>query len=201
MTPITFNESQVNFIQGYYIEQEICDNLIALFKKNKLNHVPGTLGSTAQGPKAVNLDIKDSTDYSILPTSAIQEWTEYRESLAKCARSYVDIFPNSANTDSWGIVENANIQYYRPGGGYKIWHTERPAAVMPCGARHLTFMTYLNDVTDQGETEFYHQKIKVKPEKGLTLIWPTDWTYNHRGVVSPTQEKYIITGWFSFLNH
>ena len=31
-------------------------------------------------------------------------------------------------------------------------------------------MTYLNDIKDGGETEFYYQKLKVKPEKGLTLI-------------------------------
>ena len=59
-------------------------------------------------------------------------------------------------------------------------------------------MTYLNDVIDRGETEFFHQKIKVKPKKGLTLIWPVDWTFYHRGIPSPTQEKYIITGWYCF---
>jgi hypothetical protein len=59
-------------------------------------------------------------------------------------------------------------------------------------------MTYLNDVTDAGETEFFYQKIKMKPEKGLTLIWPADWTFTHRGIASPTQEKTIITGWFNF---
>jgi hypothetical protein len=61
-------------------------------------------------------------------------------------------------------------------------------------------MTYLNDVTDQGETEFFHQQIKIKPQKGLTVIWPADWTYTHRGIPSPTQEKFIITGWLSFLD-
>ena len=60
-------------------------------------------------------------------------------------------------------------------------------------------MTYLNDVTDDGETEFYYQKIKVKPQKGLTLIWPADWTHTHRGNTSKTQDKYIITGWYSFI--
>jgi hypothetical protein len=69
---------------------------------------------------------------------------------------------------------------------------------MPAAARHLVFMTYLNDVTDAGGTEFLYQGITVQPRKGLTLIWPADWTHHHRGVVSPTQEKYIITGWFSF---
>ena len=59
-------------------------------------------------------------------------------------------------------------------------------------------MFYLNDVEDEGETEFYYQKLKVKPKKGLTLIWPADWTHTHRGIPSKTQEKYIATGWYSF---
>ena len=60
-------------------------------------------------------------------------------------------------------------------------------------------MTYLNDVTDAGETEFYYQKIKVKPEKGLTLIWPSEWPWTHRGLTSKTQIKYIATGWFCYV--
>jgi hypothetical protein len=62
--------------------------------------------------------------------------------------------------------------------------------------KKISKFAFLNDVTDQGETEFFHQKIKIKPQKGLTVIWPADWTYTHRGIASPTQDKYIITGWF-----
>ena len=36
----------------------------------------------------------------------------------------------------------------------------------PQASRHMVFMTYLNDVSDGGETEFYHQDVKVKAEKG-----------------------------------
>ena len=46
-------------------------------------------------------------------------------------------------------------------------------------------MTYLNDVNDYGETEFYYQKLKIKPEKGKTVIWCADWTHTHRGISSP----------------
>ena len=59
-------------------------------------------------------------------------------------------------------------------------------------------MTYLNDVTDAGGTEFFHQDTTVTPRKGLTLIWPSDWTFTHRGVPSPTQEKIVTTGWFNY---
>jgi hypothetical protein len=58
-------------------------------------------------------------------------------------------------------------------------------------------MTYLNDV-DDGGTEFYYQKTIIKAEKGLTLIWPADWTYTHKGQISNTKEKTIITGWISY---
>ena len=69
---------------------------------------------------------------------------------------------------------------------------------MGANFRHLVWMTYLNDVEEGGETEFYYQKLKVKPRKGLTLIWPVDWTHTHRGIVAPKEEKMILTGWFSF---
>jgi hypothetical protein len=60
-------------------------------------------------------------------------------------------------------------------------------------------MTYLNDVKDGGQTEWFHQKLKIKPEIGLTVIWPVDWMFLHKGVVAKKEEKFIITGWFSFI--
>ena len=58
-------------------------------------------------------------------------------------------------------------------------------------------MTYLNDVYDGGETEFMFYNLKIKPRKGLTLIWPAGWTHMHRGLPSEKSEKMIVTGWFS----
>ena len=93
------------------------------------------------------------------------------------------------------IVEGTNIQHYKPGGGYKQWHFERGGNVPPMCLRQLVFMTYLNDVPEGG-TEFYYQNKKFEAQKCKTLIWPSDFTHTHRGVISNTHEKYIITGWF-----
>ena len=41
-------------------------------------------------------------------------------------------------------------------------------------------MTYLNDVTDAGETEWYYQKKKIQP-KVCQLSEPPDFTHTHRG--------------------
>ena len=59
-------------------------------------------------------------------------------------------------------------------------------------------MTYLNNVKDGG-TEFKYQNITAPAHKGLTLIWPAIWTHTHRGQISQTESKTIITGWFSYV--
>ena len=43
-------------------------------------------------------------------------------------------------------------------------------------------------------------KVETEGKKGLTLIWPADWTHTHRGVISQTKEKTIITGWIGLHN-
>ena len=61
-------------------------------------------------------------------------------------------------------------------------------------------MTYLNDVDneDGGSTVFTHYDLKVQPKKGLTLIWPAEWTHAHKGELLVKSSKYIITGWMHF---
>jgi hypothetical protein len=98
-----------------------------------------------------------------------------------------------------------NIQKYPAGGGFKVWHHERDRATIPNCTRHLVFMTYLNDVKEGGGTEFAHQREvrgekALKAEKGLTVIWPADWTHTHRGIVAPNEEKIIATGWLHLTN-
>ena len=59
-------------------------------------------------------------------------------------------------------------------------------------------MTYLDSQDEGGETEFLYYDISVKPIKGLTLIWPAEWSHTHRGNVVKT-DKYIVTGSIDFL--
>jgi hypothetical protein len=59
-------------------------------------------------------------------------------------------------------------------------------------------MTYLNNEKNSG-TEFKYQKLKTESIQGLTLIWPSSFTHTHRGIINKKCEKYIVTGWFSFI--
>ena len=88
------------------------------------------------------------------------------------------------------------IQYFKRNGGFFSWHCERGNRYF--ATRAIVYMTYLNTVKDKGETEFKYYGKKVKAKKGLTLLWPPDFTHTHRGIPSPTEEKYIVTGWCEF---
>ena len=56
-----------------------------------------------------------------------------------------------------------------------------------------------NDVNDGGETFFPHQEKKVKARQGKLVIWPSDWTHAHQGIVSNTEKKYITSSWLNFI--
>lgn len=185
-----------NFISAYYSDTLLSDSIVKYFFDYADKH-PGTLnysGNDKQGP-GINDKIKKSTDAQLLDENLCQSF--YNE-LQKCVDLYIEQYPWCNKSSPWSSLSLPNIQYYKPNEGYFDWHSERSSAAHPHSSRHLVYMLYLNDVTDKGETEFYHQKLKIKPEKGLMVIWPADWTFTHRGVPSPTQDKLIVTGWFNY---
>jgi len=182
-----------NFIGGWYTERlDICSSLIGLFWDSSEEHKAGLMS------RGLDPAIKESTELSCDQQPKVIEY--FNEILVPTVKLYLEKYPMCGYYSSWGLALPANLQYYKPGQAYHGWHTERFAASEPAGRRHLAWMTYLNTIHDEGETEFYHQGVKVKPEIGLTLIWGVDWTFTHRGVPSPTAHKYIITGWFNFID-
>ena len=186
-----------NFIAGWYLDDTtICDDIIEWHNNTPLKGDGHSYAGASPFP-VVNKFMKDSTD-SFLNSAPILE-KSYSVVLQKCLNEYMEKYVWCKKYNQFSIFEKINIQHYKPGGAYHQWHTERGGSAFPVTTRHLVFMTYLNNVDDAGETEFFHQKLKIKPEKGLTLIWPADWTFTHRGISSPSDDKYIVTGWWGFL--
>ena len=79
------------------------------------------------------------------------------------------------------------IQKTQP-GDYYIWHHDQTTS------RLVTFIWYLNDVKDDGYTEFI-DGTRIQPEAGKLIIFPATWDFLHRGVSPKTEIKYICTGW------
>ena len=179
-----------SFIGGWYIKEKVCDDLITFFESHKYRHTPGLFGAN----KKLDPKIKDSVEIPLSATDTIMD--TYNEQLQNCLELYMKKYPEVSDLLSGftSMGEGYNIQRYAPGGGYKQWHCERDKRCPRC----LVFMTYLNTV-ENGGTDFKYQKLSTPATKGLTLIWPTDFTHVHRGQVAK-KTKYILTGWYNFIS-
>ena len=94
-----------------------------------------------------------------------------------------------------------NLQWYTADeGGYPYWHCELYPRDRNCEClhRHLLWTIYLNDGFDEGETEFFFQRRKVKPSTGDLLIAPAGFTHTHRGNRPRGGDKFIATSWILF---
>ena len=184
-----------NFIGSWMIEPpSLCDELITYFESNIAKQQVGVSGAGR------NLSVKNRRDISIAPNQLDLPGNEvfkpYINSLFACYKDYLVQWPFLAEIAQNLEMGSFNLGRYQRGQHFQKMHTER----MDLGTLHrvLAWMTYLNDVDEGGETYFSHYGLNIKPRKGLTLIWPAEWTHAHKGNVLLGESKYMITGWLTF---
>ena len=113
---------------------------------------------------------------------------------------YKELHPQLAELERWGVRETYNLQKYKPNQGYFGLHCENEGPNFGI-TRVLVWMFYLNTVTDDGGTYFDNYDLTMNAVEGRCVIWPAYWTHMHRGIVSKTESKYIVTGWFNFIDN
>jgi hypothetical protein len=183
------------------LSSNTCYNLIQSFEESDLKQ-PGVL----YGPEGVSSESgKKSTDITFDPSFMNKDpWALLLNEVVSVVNLGVLDYLNRHETamrkmDPIDLYTYFNMQRYNPNEGFFDWHCER------AGTKHsdrlLVFMIYLNTLKDRGETEFFYQQHFEQPERGKLVIWPSDWTHLHRGVPSPTETKYIITGWFTHIKN
>ena len=189
-----FEVDEQTFIGGGYMSEEICDGVLDFWNENESLKLPGIVANK-ETEETEDVEVKKCTQLDVIPNA--QELILYNIHLQAILDDYKQKYKWVDFVNTYDIIENMPIQHYKPGEGFYKWHTENTGYSYNLN-RHLVFMTYLNDV-ENGGTEFYHfPDLKIQARKGLTLIWPAGWTHTHKGVISDVDEKYIITGWYSF---
>ena len=188
-----------NFIQctSGALSKEECDAVIDFFESNKERQFAGTTGPQMhQDPKKkidteLRLDLRELLEDKKLEPVA--------KALYKACHEYCQTYPFLVKIRGWSVDTIFKIQRYNPNEGYFTEHCENDGSVDGDMERRLiALMVYLNTVTDGGQTHFPAQNISFSPKVGDVLMWPAYWTHPHHGIASPTQTKYIITGWYVF---
>lgn len=182
------------------LSNSICREFIEKFEASDLKG-PGQI----YGENGINTasKFKVSTDISFNPQMENDVvWGDLlKETVPVIIRGVEDYknryFEAFQSLDESTLAPVFNMQRYEPSEAFYGLHCER--AGLKYSGRVLVWMIYLNTVTDRGETHFYYQNHFESPVEGKLVVWPSDWTYLHRGVASPTQTKYILTGWFNHI--
>ena len=192
----TNSNKSPNFIGSWNIENDkLCNDIIKFFEENKSMQKIG-ITTTGYDPK-----LKKTTDMVIQPSDLKNKkyslFNSYFNLLKDCFLDYRNQYPFLKHKFfNRTHIGNFNVQKYNPGDHFSNLHSERVS--LDSLHRLFAWMTYLNNVDDGGTTNFEYYDIKVKPEIGKTLIWPSEWTHAHTGSILKSGTKYIITGWIQF---
>jgi hypothetical protein len=190
------------FRQENALPSSTCRSLIELFEVDKKRQNPGVV-RRGQEVKSFK-EHKASTDICFTPSDLNDKlWGKSLQKVInvveKARRDWIaQYYMGLDNVDPFEINYTFNIQRFLPGEGYYRFHNER--ASFDTRDRVGVWMIYLNDVYDKGWTEFFYQHHFEIPKAGKIVCWPSDWTHTHRGIISPTEVKYILTGWFTFID-
>ena len=176
------------------LSQKDCNFLINWFEERTDLHergtVDGNLYETPDEKQDTEIYLNTSKNFSLICSNCLNYGIEEYKKKYR--------FINQVRT--FNIHSVYKMQRYLPGEGYFTLHCENDGPDFTGESSEmliLAWMIYLNDVTDGGYTEFPSQNKKFQPRRGDVLIWPAYFTHPHRGIVSKTQVKYILTGWYA----
>lgn len=180
------------------ITNDLCDKIIEYFNNEGNNRHKGVTSSGYQTA------VKDTTDYVIKLNS---KWERVHFNLMNELKKNIKIYLKKIN-DEYKFsqiniedlfTEAFMVQKYEKNKGKFIYHHDYSYVNKNKSFRMITFIWYLNDIEDGGETEFFGE-YSIKPEKGKLVLFPADPLFPHCGKMPLSDDKYIITGWLYVSN-
>ncbi len=170
------------------LERELCTEVIELFNSDQ-NKWRGKIGRKEDN-STYKEDTKSSWDLEILNDG---EWKDLFQKIhPKIQACMADYLSRSPVLKSFPLqVTGYKIQMYPKNEGYFRWHAD--SLGRNARNRVAAMVLYLNDVEQGGETEFFHQSLKIAPKAGNLLLFPAGWNYMHCGHTPESNDKYIIS--------
>jgi len=186
----------MDFIYEYEnsMDSDFCDELIKFFN-NDPDKMDGMIGNNV-----VDKTIKNSKEIIIDVESDPQKYGYIFKKLHNqlvidinklCENEVIKKYACDKNI----LIDSFKIQKTSAGDVCYKPHVDNTNSSYENLFRNLTFIYYLNDVEEGGETHFTSQNKTVKAKKGKVIFFPPYWTHEHEGLTPLSGDKYIAVGW------
>lgn len=175
-------------IEENVLSDNICDYLIDCFENNQSNH---EVISNDRRPNFTQLNVTQLS-------KQFDELEKYHKQLIKIVierkKSYYSYINSNCFPES-NAFEYFRIKRYLPNSN-EVFDAHVDVTDHESARRFLSFMVYLNDVDDGGETVF--DDLVIKPKKGKLVIFPPLWMFPHKGKEPLSGPKYILTTYLHY---
>ena len=175
------------------LDKDLCEEIIDKYEDDD-RKTPCVIGKYSTVDKLVHdaMNLHISTHSGWKETDAIiskilgENIREYQKYLASHCKG-LGLNPLDTYQDDGYLIKS-----YTPGGFYN-WHNDYYVDYK-LGPRVLTYIFYLNDVKNGGETQFI-DGTSIRPQTGKLILFPAAWPFSHRARKVKNRNKYILTGW------
>jgi hypothetical protein len=184
------------------LSPEICKEIIEIFEASNKKYNGCTIGGVQKSIKnTTDLLMGDSEWDKINILLRNELYYNLKKHLSKLNTSedFKSKYNNTTVDDYKINFDNISIdqfmtQKYKANDGRYVYHTDSLIELSKSRSRFMTYLWYLNDVVEGGETTFYGE-YQIKPTTGKLILFPSCWTFPHCGKMPVSSDKYIITGW------
>ncbi len=165
-------------IEDNFFDKKICQNIIENYKN-----------------KVVKGETHTGYDYFFLKNNDMLI-EEINKKIINSIKNYLNLYPEAYLTKDRYELQEIRFKHFKPGNFYNGWHSE---VGYNSPHRVLNIMIYLSE--HNCGTEFFDGSV-IKSEIGRLTIFPSYFTHTHRGqVCSENKDRYILGGYFNFVNN
>ena len=195
---IMFMDDPYIYINKHSLAPELCKDIIDIYEKTQNKYRACTVSGVNQDVyKAIQCSAENITDpkWPVIHKFLQKELVRNVKTYAKILDTQIGDGNTFQHITDSIIYNKFNINKYecKHEGKYD-YHTDRYIEMNQ--ERQITFIWYLNDVAEGGETEM-KGTMRIKPESGKLLLFPSTWTYPHCSLKTISNDKYIIVGWLN----
>ena len=182
-------ENLVDYISIYdnSLSEEVCDFLIEIYENNFNSH---QYIDQNNRPKFTQLNLTQlaskNDDTKRMHNFLLNTIIHYKNKYSEIIDS--ESFPKKF------AFEEIRIKKYKIREDLFDWHVD--VKDYSSSKRFLSFLWYLNDVEDGGETKF--STFKIKPKKGRLIVFPPLWMFPHSGMIPLSNHKYILSTYLHY---